>query len=144
MSMLMKAKELLPCGFLSWHKASQKYGVHSFLPLASIQHTKKKTKKQKISDKMVSTATQGLQWHSAHLWHWIRHFLWQILQQLLSNDVGTEVFRSLVCQDLTVVLPWTWFGCSQEVALQRQYMYSNYDIKSEAIKQKHKTEVKIR
>lgn len=44
--MLIKAAELLPCEFLSWHRALQKYGVHSFLPLASIQHTEKKKKRK--------------------------------------------------------------------------------------------------
>lgn len=57
-SMLMEAKDLLPCEFLFWHKASQKYGAHSFLPLASIQHTKKK---KHVSDKRASTAIQELQ-----------------------------------------------------------------------------------
>lgn len=48
--MLIKAAELLPCEFLSWHRALQKYGVHSFLPLASIQHTEKKEKKRTLTN----------------------------------------------------------------------------------------------
>lgn len=87
---------------------------------------------------------QELQWFAAHLWHWVWHFLGQILQQLLSDDVAADVFRTLICQDLTVVLPWAWFSCSQEVALQQQYKNDYYEImQTPGNKKKNKTEVKL-
>lgn len=52
-----------------------------------------------------------------HLLYVVGHLLGQVLQELLSDHVGTDLLRHLAGEDLTVELPGTWPGLCQEVLL---------------------------
>ena len=52
-----------------------------------------------------------------HLLYVVGHLLGQVLQELLSDHVGTDLLRCLAGEDLTVELPGPWLGLCQEVLL---------------------------
>ena len=52
-----------------------------------------------------------------HLLYVVGHLLGQVLQELLSDHVGTDFLRCLAGEDLTVELPGPWPGLCQEVLL---------------------------
>ena len=53
----------------------------------------------------------------SYLSHGVGHFLAQVLQKLLSDYVGADLFRGLVGQNLTVVVPGSCLGLHHQVPL---------------------------
>lgn len=58
--------------------------------------------------------------HASHLSHTIGHLQGQVLQNLLPDDIVTDLLRGLAGQDPAVKLPRAWLGLHQEVALSAQ------------------------
>lgn len=63
-----------------------------------------------------------------HLLHIVGHLLGQILEELLSDDVGTDLFRCLASEDSTVELPGSGLSLGQEVLLwiQREWVVMSH------------------
>lgn len=67
-----------------------------------------------------------------YLLYTVGHLLGQVLQELLSDDVGTDLLRHLAGEDFAVELPGPWPRLCQEVLLWAQREYVNPSVPTRA------------